>query len=94
VIHGLESCGFCKEGEALDFIQDGRIELDASCRSTPSAAPSARDASTAFGRASKRAAGISGCAGSRQVEDANASFVGTSAPIVTGTTFIFVGDPY
>jgi hypothetical protein len=31
---------------------------------------------------------------SRQVKDANVSFVGASAPIVTGTTFIFVGDPY
>jgi hypothetical protein len=29
-----------------------------------------------------------------QVEDANVSFVGASAPIVIGTTFIFVGDPY
>lgn len=28
VIHGLESYGFCGEGEALDFIQDGRMELD------------------------------------------------------------------
>ena len=28
VIYGLESYGFCKEGEALDFIQGGRIELD------------------------------------------------------------------
>src|SRR5438093_9608367 len=28
VIYGLESYGFCQEGEALDFIQDGRIELD------------------------------------------------------------------
>ncbi len=28
MIYGLESYGFCKEGEALDFIQDGRIELD------------------------------------------------------------------
>ena len=28
VIYGLESYGFCKEGEALDFIQDGRIELN------------------------------------------------------------------
>jgi acetyl-CoA acetyltransferase len=28
VICGLESCGFCKEGEALDFIQDGHIEFD------------------------------------------------------------------
>jgi hypothetical protein len=36
----------------------------------------------------------SGCAGSRQVKDANVSFVGASAPIVTGTTFIFVREPY
>ena len=28
VIYGLESYGFCKEGAALDFIQDGRRELD------------------------------------------------------------------
>jgi acetyl-CoA acetyltransferase len=26
--YGLASCGFCKEGEALDFIHDGRVELD------------------------------------------------------------------
>ena len=28
------------------------------------------------------------------VEDVNVSFVGASAPIVTGTTFIFVREPY
>src|SRR6185437_3550760 len=28
VIYGLESYGFCKQGEALDFIQGGRIALD------------------------------------------------------------------
>jgi acetyl-CoA acetyltransferase len=27
VISGLESYEFCKQGTALDFIQDGRIEL-------------------------------------------------------------------
>jgi hypothetical protein len=37
----------------------------------------------------------SGRAGTRQVKGANVSFVGASAPIVTGTTtFIFVGEPY
>jgi len=35
----------------------------------------------------------SGRAGSRQVKDPNVSFVGASAPIATGTTFIFVGNP-
>jgi hypothetical protein len=36
----------------------------------------------------------SGRAGSRQVKDANVAFVGASAPIVTGTTFILVREPY
>ena len=33
-------------------------------------------------------------AGERQVKDVNVSFVGASAPIVQGTTFIFVKEPY
>jgi len=35
-----------------------------------------------------------GRAGSRQVKDPNVSSVSATARIVTGTTFIFVGDPY
>src|ERR1700735_389485 len=69
VIYGLESYGFCKEGEALDFIH-GRWHII------------------------EGALQASGRAGSRQVKDANVSFVGASAPIVTGTTFIFVSEPY
>jgi hypothetical protein len=42
----------------------------------------------------KGALQASGRAGSRQVKDAKISFVGASAPIVTGTTFIFVSEPY
>jgi hypothetical protein len=55
VIYGLESYGFCKEGEALDFIEDGLIELDGELplNLTPLAAASARDASTASGTSSK-----------------------------------------
>jgi acetyl-CoA acetyltransferase len=26
-LNGAQSCGFCKEAEALDFIRDGHIEL-------------------------------------------------------------------
>ncbi|MBV9201203.1 MAG: hypothetical protein JOY83_16050 [Alphaproteobacteria bacterium] len=36
----------------------------------------------------------SGRAGSRPVKDAKVSFVAASAPMVTGTTFIFVREPY
>jgi hypothetical protein len=36
----------------------------------------------------------SGRAGSHQIEDADVLFVGASAAIVAGTTFIFVREPY
>ena len=36
----------------------------------------------------------SGRAGERQGKDVNVSFVGASAPIVQGTAFIFVREPY
>jgi len=36
----------------------------------------------------------SGRAGEHQVKDVNASFVGARAPIVQGTTFIFVKEPH
>ncbi len=35
-----------------------------------------------------------GRAGSRQVKDANVFFVDVTAPIVTGSTFIFVREAY
>src|SRR5439155_13922 len=49
----LEFYGFCKEGTALDFIQDGRIEHDGELRSIPLTAALALDASTASGTSSK-----------------------------------------
>jgi len=48
----------------------------------------------ASGTSSKGALQASGRAGERQVEDVNVSFVGASAPIVQGTTFIFVRELY
>jgi hypothetical protein len=33
-------------------------------------------------------------AGNPTVKDVNTSFVGVSAPVVTGTSFIFIADPY
>jgi len=41
-----------------------------------------------------RTAARSGRAGSRQIKDADVSFVSAGTPIVTATTFIFVGEPY
>src|SRR6201988_215902 len=94
VIYGLESYGFCKEGEALDFIQDGRIELDGDLPLNTFGGSLGTGRIHGLWHIIEGALQASGRAGERQVEDVNVSFVGASAPIVQGTTFIFVKDPY
>jgi acetyl-CoA acetyltransferase len=94
VIHGLESYGFCKEGEAFDFIQDGHIELHGELPLNTFGGSLGTGRIHCLWHIIEGALQASRRAGSRQVKDANVSFVGASAPIVTGTTFIFVGDPH
>jgi acetyl-CoA acetyltransferase len=94
VLYGLESYGFCKEGEALDFIQDGRIELTGELPLNTFGGSLSTGRIHGLWHIIEGALQASGRAGERQVKDANVSFVGASAPIVTGTTFIFVKEPY
>ena len=94
VIYGLESYGFCKEGEALDFIQDGRIELAGELPLNTFGGSLGTGRIHGLWHIIEGALQASGRAGERQVKDVNVSFVGASAPIVTGTTFIFVREPY
>jgi acetyl-CoA acetyltransferase len=94
VIYGLESYGFCKEGEALDFIQDGRIELGGELPLNTFGGSLGTGRIHGLWHIIEGALQASGRAGERQVKDVNVSFVGASAPIVTGTTFIFVREPY
>src|SRR5438067_1274711 len=92
--YGIESYGFCGEGEALDFVQDGRIELDGELPLNTFGGSLGTGRIHGLWHIIEGALQASGRAGSRQVKDANVSFVGASAPIVTGTTFIFVREPY
>ena len=94
VIYGLESYGFCAEGEALDFIQDGRIELDGELPLNTFGGSLGTGRIHGLWHIIEGALQASGRAGDRQVRDVNVSFVGASAPIVEGTTFIFVREPY
>lgn len=94
VIYGLESYGFCGEGEALDFIQDGRIELDGELPLNTFGGSLGTGRIHGLWHIIEGALQASGRAGARQVKDVNVSFVGASAPIVTGTTFIFTREPY
>ena len=94
VIYGLESYGFCKQGEALDYIQGGRIALDGELPLNTFGGSLGTGRIHGLWHIIEGALQASGRAGSRQVKDVNVSFVGASAPIVTGTTFIFTREPY
>jgi acetyl-CoA acetyltransferase len=94
VLYGLESYGFCKEGEGLDFIQDGRMELDGELPLNNFGGSLSTGRIHGLWHIIEGVLQASGRAGERQVKDVNVSFVGASAPIVQGTTFIFVKEPY
>jgi acetyl-CoA acetyltransferase len=82
-----------KEGEALDFIQDGHIEFDGELPLNTFGGSLGTGRIHGLWHIIEGALQASGRAGSRQVNDASVSFVGASVPIVTGTNFIFVRDP-
>jgi hypothetical protein len=93
-IYGLGSYGFWKEGEAIDSSRTGVSSATANWRSTPLAAALALDASTASGPSSK-APYRHRAAPDRARSRTPACLLSAQAPpIVTDTTFIFVGDPY
>jgi acetyl-CoA acetyltransferase len=94
VLYGLESYGFCKPGEALDFIQGGRIALDGELPLNTFGGSLGTGRIHGLWHIIEGALQASGRAGSRQVKDVRVSFVGAGAPIVTGTTFIFTREPY
>jgi hypothetical protein len=75
-------------------LQDGRIELDGELPLNTFGGSLGTGRIHGLWHIIEGALQASGRAGSRQVKDANVSFVGASAPIVTGTTFIFVREPY
>src|SRR6202040_2528591 len=94
VIYGLESYGFCGEGEALDFIQDGRIELDGELPLNTFGGSIGTGRIHGLWHIIEGALQASGRAAPRKVRAVTVSSAGPSPPIARGTTFIFAREPY
>ncbi len=92
-IAGLESYGFCGQGEALDFIQDGRIELDGELPLNTFGGVLSSGRLHGLSHVIEGVMQATGRAGERQVRNVKVSFV-SSAPFADGSTFIFVPEPY
>ena len=93
-IYGFEAYGFCKEGEALDYIQDGRVELDGELPVNTFGGSLSAGRLHGGWHIIEGALQASGRGGARQVKDAEVSFVGASGANINATTFIFVPEPY
>jgi hypothetical protein len=78
----------------LDFIQEGHIELDGELPLNTFGGSLGTERIHGLWHIIEAALQAWGRARSRQVKDPDVSFVGASAPIVTGTSFVVVGDPY
>jgi len=92
VIYGLEGYGFCGEGETLDFIQDGRIELDGELPLNTFGGSLSDGRMHGIGHLVEGVLQATGRAGERQVKNVEVSFVGAS--MTQATTFVFVPNPY
>ena len=93
MIYGLESYGFCKEGEALDFIQDGRIELDGELPLNTFGGSLGTGRIHGLWHIIEGALQASGRAGSRQVKDANVSLRRRQRPDRDRHDFYFCRRP-
>ena len=90
----LNSGGVPTRSPKVDFIQDGHIELDGELPLNIFGGTLGIGRTHGLRHIIEGALQASGRAGSRRVKDAKVSFIAASAPIVTGTTFIFMREPY
>ena len=81
-LYWLEAGGFCGRGEALDYIQDGRIALGGESQGRLHG----------MGHVAEAALQVSGRAGERQIEAADAAAVFDGSPMLRGGGMILTRD--
>ncbi len=93
-IYGIESYGFCGEGEALDFVQDGRVEIGGELPINTFGGSLSAGRMHGLWHVAEAALQVSGRAGAHQVPDAKIAFAGASGANINATTFLFSDEPY
>ena len=93
VFYWLESAGFCKEGEAFQFAQDGRIELGGQLPVNTHGGALSEGRLHGMGHVIEGVRQVSGRAGPRQVKDCHVAYVTAGSPMLRGAGLLFSSEP-
>ena len=89
----LEAAGFCPEGEAHRFVQDGRVALDGELPVNTFGGSLSEGRLHGMGHIAEAARQASGRAGPRQVEGAEVSIALDGSPLLRGGGLLFTREP-
>jgi acetyl-CoA acetyltransferase len=89
----LEAAGFCPQGEAHAFIQDGRISLEGELPLNTFGGSLSEGRLHGMGHLAEAALQVTGRAGARQVPDCHASCAIDGSPLLRGSGIVFTSTP-
>jgi acetyl-CoA acetyltransferase len=89
----LEAAGFCPQGEAHAFIQDGRIALDGELPVNTFGGSLSEGRLHGMGHLAEAALQVTGRAGERQIADADAVCAIDGSPLLRGSGVVFTRNP-
>jgi acetyl-CoA acetyltransferase len=92
-LYWLEAAGFCRRGEALRFIQDGRIALGGTLPVNTFGGSLSQGRLHGMGHVAEAVLQISGRVGERQITDPAAIIVLDGSPMLRGSGMILTRDP-
>ena len=89
----LEAAGFCGQGEAHSFIQDGRIELTGELPVNTFGGSLSEGRLHGMGHLAEAALQVTGRAGQRQIADCGAACAIDGSPLLRGSGVVFTAEP-
>lgn len=92
-LYWLEAAGFCGRGEALAYIQDGRIALDGEMPVNTFGGSLSQGRLHGMGHVAEAVLQLSGRAGGRQIKDAGAIAIFDGSPMLRGSGMILTRHP-
>lgn len=91
-LYWLEAAGFCGRGEALDFIQDGRIALEGALPVNTFGGSLSQGRLHGMGHLAEAVLQLSGRAGRRQLPDPHAIAVFDGSPMLRGSALVLTAS--